>query len=145
MAFRCSCQLPSLEALTWFIQYVKVRHLEWCYLATLFSYFSKIQCCEAYICEHKIRFGWLHSDDFDTGHHVVLSFWRQPRSNMAGHHGDCPLAMNGILPTWSSSSALYIILCSRTPRLYCLPSTTLPTDPCYITQTCISEPLANNC
>ena len=64
--------------------------------------------------------------------HVVLSFWRQPRSNMAGHHGDCPLAMNGILPTWSSSSALYIILCSRTPRLYCLPSTTLPTDPSAI-------------
>ena len=51
---------------------------------------------------------------------------------MAGHHGDCPLAMNGILPTWSSSSALFIILCSRTPRLYCLPSTTLPTDPSAI-------------
>ena len=51
---------------------------------------------------------------------------------MAGHHGDCPLAINGILPTWSSSSALYIILCSRTPRLYCLPSTTLPTDPSAI-------------
>ena len=52
--------------------------------------------------------------------------------NMAGHQGDCPLAMNGILPTWSSLSASYIILCSRTTRLYCLPFTTLPTDPSAI-------------
>ena len=155
MAFRCSCQFPFLDTLIrpksistmsrWDIK----NYATWplCFLR-----FSKYGSCSINMRAQdsfwmtSFRRLWHRSSYSSFIIKTTTFIYGRSSGGLSSSHERNHF--HRIL-----TSASFIILCSRTPRLHCLPSST-PKNwafcnytrfNCCITQTCISESIANNC